>query len=82
MWQIKFSDEAASYAIDSHPYNEGVLMAIEDLAHTIDGVARVGRINYDASSGFYKWFVAQHMVAYEIISEEDQLYIWVIKPLK
>jgi hypothetical protein len=38
IWDIELSQEANNYAIDSHPYNEHVLMAIERLAFSQDGL--------------------------------------------
>lgn len=42
MWQIGFSREASQYAIDSHPDNEDVLIAIETLAFKPDGLPEEG----------------------------------------
>lgn len=80
MWQIKYSDEAASYAIDSHPYNEDVLLAIEDLALMPTGIPKEHCELFEDPST-YLWEVADHEVIYERFTEENLLYIWIVKPL-
>jgi len=42
MWTLEYRQEASNYAIDSHPYNEAVLIAIETLAQTITGLPEEG----------------------------------------
>ena len=76
MWTIEFSHEANNYAIDSHPYNEDVLIAIEELAFTEDGLPHKGV--YRILNGRYVWDIAEHTVIYRQI--DDRLYIILIKP--
>jgi len=79
MWEIEYSQEANNYAIDSHPYNEQVLLAIEDLASSPDGLPPE---NYTLLRyNLYLWLVADHEVIYERFTEENLLYIWIVKPL-
>lgn len=75
VWEIEFSQEANNYALDSHPYNEDVLVAIEKLADSEDGLP---------IEGAYQWLeqwcvceIANHTVVYE--REPNSLYIWVIR---
>lgn len=82
MWEIKFTREAASYAIDSHPYNEQVLIAIETLAFTTTGLSSEGSyIENDDSEDILIWEIAGHLVYYQIFPQENRLRIEVIKPL-
>lgn len=76
MWEIEFSQEANNYALDSHPYNEDVLVAIENLAASEDGLPTEGV--YQLLQQWCVWEIANHTVVYE--REPNLLYIWVIKP--
>lgn len=76
MWEIEFSREANNYALDSHPYNEYVLIAIENLATSKDGLPSEGY--YQLLEQWCIWEVAEHTVVYE--REPQTLYIWIIKP--
>jgi hypothetical protein len=79
MWEIGFSQEASNYAIDSHPYNEDVLMAIELLAFTADGLPDDGYIELEPE--IFLWHVAGHSVLYRRMTQgERRLWIAVIKP--
>jgi hypothetical protein len=77
-WEIEFSQEASNYAIDSHPYNEAVLIAIERLVLTEDGLPGEGI--YQLIENWCVWEVAEHTVVYERISESCFIYIGLIKP--
>lgn len=82
MWEIKFTKEAANYAIDSHPYNEQVLIAIETLAFTATGLSSEGTyIENDDSEDILIWEIADHLVYYQIFLQENRIRIEVIKPL-
>jgi hypothetical protein len=76
VWEIEFSQEASNYALDSHPYNEAVLIAIEDLAASESGLPMEG--SYQLLEQWYVWEIANLTVVYEL--EPHALYIWVIKP--
>jgi len=76
VWEIEFSQEANNYALDSHPYNETVLIAVEQLAHTVDGLPTEGL--YQLLENWCVWEVSHHTVVYE--RDRDGLYIWIIKP--
>ena len=77
-WEIGFSLEASSYAIDSHPYNEAVLQAIEWLSFTEDGLPTSGYVELE--SELYLWRIEQHYVFFQRFPTQKQLWIAVIKP--
>ena len=77
-WDIEFSQEANNYALDSHPYNEQVLSAIEELAFTQDGMPLDGA--YQVLGDWCVWEVADHTVVYERAVALFHIYIWLIKP--
>lgn len=79
MWEIEYSQEASNYAIDSHPYNEQVLIAIEDLSETVDGLPPSN--GKALRPNLYLWLIADHEVIYERFQYENLLYIWIVKPL-
>ena len=79
MWTIEFSQEANNYAIDSHPYNEAVLIAIEGLAASKDGLPTEGV--YQLLESWCIWEIADHTVVYEKEDTNFYLYIWVVKPM-
>ena len=82
MWEIKFTQEAASYAIDSHPYNEQVLIAIETLAFTPAGLSSEGEyLESEDSEDILIWEIADHLVYYQIFPQDNRLRIEAIKPL-
>ena len=41
MWELTYNREANNYALDSYPYNEDVLVAIESLTLTKDGLPAI-----------------------------------------
>ena len=78
MWEIEVSREASNYAIDSLPYNEGVLIAIENLASRQDGLPTEGV--YQTSENWCIWEIAEHTVVYERDDTTLSIDIWLIKP--
>lgn len=76
MWEIEFSQEANNYALDSHSYNEDILIAIENLAASSDGLPTEG--TYQLLEQWCIWEIANHTVVYEL--DPHVLYVWVIKP--
>ena len=77
-WQINYSRTANNYALDSYPYNEEVLVAIESL----------GAMPHPFPPGIsvfpgpiYVWEVANHQVYYEVTEETLTINIIAIKPL-
>lgn len=78
IWEIEFSQEANNYAIDSQPYNENVLMAIEKLAFSEAGLPSEGV--YQVLEYWCIWEIADHTVVYERMPAFLHIYIWLIKP--
>jgi hypothetical protein len=82
MWQLEYSREARNYAIDSHPYNEAVLIALEGLALTVEGIPAEGCTQVEP--GVYLWEVADHQAVYErILGPEGAprlLHVLILKP--
>ncbi len=78
MWLLEYSREASNYAIDSHPYNENVLIAIEMLALT-DTALRSNSVELEP--GVYLWSIEGHLVVYKRRLLPDQsILIATIKP--
>ena len=78
IWDIEFSQEASNYAIDSHPYNENILIAIEFLAFNPSGLPNEG--TYQLLEDWCIWEIADHTVVYQKDDVVFHIYIWVIKP--
>ena len=78
IWDVEFSQEASNYAIDSLPYNENVLIAIEKLAFSQDGLPTEGV--YQLLENWCIWEIAEHTVVYEKTPVLFHMYIWLIKP--
>ena len=79
MWGIEFSQEAGNYAVDSHPYNEDVLIAIVALNVSAKGLSDID--SFQQLENWCIWEIAGHSVVYEIDQDGHNLYIWIIKPL-
>lgn len=78
MWEIEFSQEASNYALDSLPYNEDVLIAIEKLAFESNGLPTEGVCQ--TLESWCIWEIAGHTVVYEKEEINHYIYIWLIKP--
>ena len=78
MWEIEFSREASNYAIDSLPYNEDVLIAIERLTFSEDGLPTEGV--YQMLESWCIWEIADHTVVYEREQNMLYIYVWLVKP--
>ena len=80
MWKLEYNQEASNYALDSYPYNEDVLIAIESLALTEEGLP--SDLWTELEPEYYLWLVAQHIVLFRrIIGAESIIRILVIKPV-
>jgi hypothetical protein len=77
-WRLEYSPDASSYALDSLPYNEAVLLAIQDLAFMPSpypsGITEI-------LPGVLGWEVADHMVYYQVFEENLTIRVIAIKPL-
>jgi hypothetical protein len=82
MWQLEFDREPGNYIIDSHPYNEAVLIALEDLALNAEGIPAEGCTQIEP--GVYLWEVADHQVVYQRIPGPEgtphRLHVLILKP--
>lgn len=79
MWLLEYSREASNYAIDSHPYNEDVLTAIEMLALTESALPPV---TVELESGVYLWEIEGHWVIFKRqLFPNRSLWIAIIKPI-
>ena len=79
IWDVEFSQEANNYAVDSYPYNEDVISAIEKLAFYQTGLPIEGV--YQVLENWCIWEIANHTVVYEKTPIRLHIYIWLIKPL-
>lgn len=79
IWDVEFSQTVSNYAIDSHPYNENLLIAIEELAFSPDGLPN--QSVYQILGNWCIWEIAGHTVAYEKTPALFHIYIWMIKPM-
>lgn len=80
MWKLEYNQEASNYALDSYPYNEDVLIAIEALALTEEGLPPDLWTELEAE--YYLWQVAHHIVMFRrIVGKESIIRILVIKPV-
>jgi hypothetical protein len=79
-WSVEFSQEASNYAVDSYPYNEEVLIAIEELTTSQDGWPREGV--QQVLENWCIWEIAEHTVVYERDDTGFHIYIWLIKPVR
>ncbi len=79
MWILNYAREANNYALDSHPYNEDVLIAIEVLAQTESGLPTENL--WEWKPDHYIWEVAGHSVAFQrILVPPQTLFIIAIQP--
>jgi len=81
MWKLEYTQEANHYALDSYPYNEDVLVAIELLAQTESGLPESAYREW--KPGHFIWSVAEHYVAFHrIIDAQPTIIILLIKPMR
>lgn len=78
IWDVEFSQEASNYAVDSHPYNENILIAIERLAFSSTGLPNEG--THQLLEDWCIWDIAEHTVVYQKDDVIFHIYIWIIKP--
>ena len=78
MWELEYSQAANNYALDSHPYNEEVLIAIEMLALTEDAMPAQDCRQLEPT--IYLWVIAGHTVIFQRFSVSQVLRILMIQP--
>jgi hypothetical protein len=78
-WQLNYSREANNYALDSYPYNEALLNAIQGMiAMPSPYPAGVTRADH---AGILIWQIADHAVYYQVNEESLTITILAIHPL-
>ena len=80
MWTLEYSPEAANYAVDSHSYNEAVLMALESLAQSNEGIPAENCT--PLARNRYKWEIEGHLVLFRRVQTRHTIRILIIKPLE
>lgn len=78
MWTLLYNREANNYALDSYPYVEDVLIAIELLALTDLGLLDENYLELEL--GYYLWKMHQHIVLFQRIVDNMEIRILIIKP--
>lgn len=78
MWAIRYSDEVKNYFLDNSDLVFGLLVKIEELRHTKDGIPAEGCTQLELN--FYWWEVLRHIVIYE--RQSNTLIIEVVKPIE
>lgn len=78
MWALDYSEEVKVYFLDNYPYTFDLVVKIEELKFTEDGLPDEG---YSlAETGYYWWEVLDHFVIYRIRPEIKLIRIFAIKP--
>lgn len=79
MWELDYSDEAKCYFLDNYPYTFDLLIKIEELKFTEEGLPTAG---YQlAEAGYYWWEVLDHFVIYRVRPEVKRIRVFVVKPV-
>lgn len=75
MLRIEYSLEAKFYFLDNDPYTFDLLVKIEELRYTHDGLPTD---SYSVSDDLILWNVLDHTVAYRIVG--DLINVRAVKP--
>lgn len=80
-WALEYSNEVKFYFLDNHPYTFDLLVRIEELKFTQDGIPPEGC--HQDEPGYCLWEVLGHVVSYRrLAGEERRLEILIVKPLE
>lgn len=79
MWQLDYTRETRNYFIDNDPYTFSLLIKIEELKFTPEGIPPEGCTQIE--DGLLWWEILNHAVIYERLETAKQLIICAIKPL-
>ncbi|MFN8493212.1 MAG: hypothetical protein U0350_36785 [Caldilineaceae bacterium] len=79
MWQLDYTNEVKLYFIDNGDLVFDVLVKIEELKFTENGIPREGCTQIEP--GVYLWEVLRHAVIYHRREATHRLRIAAIKPL-
>lgn len=78
MWSIRYNNEVRNYFLDNDELVFGLLVRIEELRHTKDGIPPEGATQLELN--FYWWEVLRHIVLYE--RQGNTLIIEMVKPIE
>jgi hypothetical protein len=76
MWEIEYSNEVKFYFLDNGDLVFDLLVRIEELRHTPNGIPPGGCTQLEPN--FYWWEILRHIVVYEI--KGQKLIIEIVKP--
>ena len=76
MWEIEYSDEVKYYFLDNGDLVFNLLIKIEELRYTPDGIPPAGCTQLDLN--YYWWEVLRHIVIFERTGHK--LIIEIVKP--
>jgi len=79
MWQLDYTREARNYFLDNDPYSFSLLIKIEELKFTLDGIPVEGCTQIE--DGLLWWETLSHAVIYARLPAENRLVISAIKPI-
>ncbi len=76
MWAIRYSDEVKYYFLDNGDLVFDLLVKIEELRLTLEGIPPEGTTQLEPN--FFAWEILRHVVIYE--RQDKVLVIEVVKP--
>jgi hypothetical protein len=76
MWEIEYSNEVKFYFLDNGALVFDLLVKIEELRHTPNGIPPEGCTQLEPN--FYWWEILRHIVVYE--RKGQKLIIEIVKP--
>ena len=77
MWEVHYSQEAATYLEDNRSLIAGLFFAMESLADS-DGIPAAGE--YQEVQGLIYWIVEEHLVVYRRMAPSRIARILFMKP--
>lgn len=80
MWQIEYSDEVKFYFLDNYPYTFDLLVRIEELKFSENGIPPEGCRVLEPQR--YWWEVLGHIVIYRLVPESGVLRVLIVKPIE
>jgi len=78
MWELEYADEVKFYFLDNYPYTFELLVKIEELKFSEDGMPFAGDAGFRAD--YYWWRILNHTVIYWIFADRQTIRILAIKP--
>ena len=77
MWEVHYSQEAATYLEDNGELITALFFAVEALAES-DGMPLAG--NFQEVQGFVHWIIQEHLVVYRRLESSQIARIIFMKP--